>query len=172
MTDFSSCVVDTSVIVKALFSPSKKNAGAAYARELKTHQFCVALLAALDEHGSEVLSPLAAYSGLPQYQRGSQIPTLPGRSARKWRPVTRLLQEIGSSEVTPGTSLFRGLRDLKVPRKISALKTLRLTIGARFDLSVFYSRVFFTNYRALISNEPHTGVILCISGVFQPLKIA
>lgn len=57
MPDFSACVIDTSVVIKALFSPSRKNAGAAYSREVTTHQSCVALLAALDEHEIEVLLP-------------------------------------------------------------------------------------------------------------------
>lgn len=57
MYNFSSCVIDTSVIIKALFSPSHSNAGTTYSRELKTHKSCVALLAILDEHGIEVLLP-------------------------------------------------------------------------------------------------------------------
>jgi|SRR5208337_4051074 len=57
MYNFSSCVVDTSVIIKALFSPSHTHAGTTYSRELKTHKLCVALLAALDDHGIEVFLP-------------------------------------------------------------------------------------------------------------------
>lgn len=57
MPDFSSCVIDTSVIIKALFSPSRIQAGAVYSRELQTHQYCVELLAALDEQGIGVLLP-------------------------------------------------------------------------------------------------------------------
>ncbi|AGB02810.1 type II toxin-antitoxin system VapC family toxin [Methanoregula formicica] len=57
MPEFSSCVIDTSVIIKALFSPSRKNAGVTYSRELKTHHSCIALLAALDDHGIEVILP-------------------------------------------------------------------------------------------------------------------
>jgi predicted nucleic acid-binding protein len=57
MPDFSSCVIDTSVIIKALFSPSRIQAGAVYSRELQTHQSCVELLADLDEHGIGVLLP-------------------------------------------------------------------------------------------------------------------
>jgi predicted nucleic acid-binding protein len=57
MHDFSSCVVDTSVIIKALFSPSRRYAGTAFVRELQTHDTCVALLAALDGQGIGVLLP-------------------------------------------------------------------------------------------------------------------
>ncbi len=57
MHEFSSGIIDTSVIIKALFSPSRKDAGAAYSRELRTHHTCVTLLAALDEHGIEVFLP-------------------------------------------------------------------------------------------------------------------
>jgi len=57
MNNFSSCVIDTSVIIKALFSPSHSYAGTTYSRELKTHKSCVALLAALDDHGIEVFLP-------------------------------------------------------------------------------------------------------------------
>jgi predicted nucleic acid-binding protein len=57
MNNFSSCVIDTSVIIKALFSPSHSHAGKTYSRELKTHKSCVALLAVLDDHGIEVFLP-------------------------------------------------------------------------------------------------------------------
>jgi len=57
MNDFSSCVIDTSVIIKALFSPSHTRAGTTYSRELKTHKSCVELLAVLDNHGIEVFLP-------------------------------------------------------------------------------------------------------------------
>lgn len=57
MDNFSSCVIDTSVIIKALFSPSQKQAGITYSRELKTHKSCVALLAVLDDHGIEIFLP-------------------------------------------------------------------------------------------------------------------
>jgi len=57
MPDLNRCVLDTSVIIKALFSPSRKTAGTAYKREATTHRSCVALLAALDEHGIEVILP-------------------------------------------------------------------------------------------------------------------
>ena len=57
MYNFSSCVIDTSVIIKALFSPSHRRAGTTYSRELKTHESCVALLAVLDDQGIEVFLP-------------------------------------------------------------------------------------------------------------------
>jgi len=57
MDKFSSCVIDTSVIIKALFSPSHKQAGPTYSRELKTHKSCVALLVLLDDQGIEVFLP-------------------------------------------------------------------------------------------------------------------
>ena len=57
MYNLSSCVIDTSVIIKALFSPSHNHAGTTYSRELKTHKSCVALLALLDDHGIEVFLP-------------------------------------------------------------------------------------------------------------------
>ena len=57
MHNFSSCVVDTSVIIKALFSPSHRRAGTTYSRELKTHKSCAALLAILDDRGIEVFLP-------------------------------------------------------------------------------------------------------------------
>ena len=57
MNNFSSCVIDTSVIIKALFSPSHRRAGTTYSLELKTHKSCVSLLAILDERGIEVLLP-------------------------------------------------------------------------------------------------------------------
>jgi predicted nucleic acid-binding protein len=60
MDNFSSCVLDTSVIIKALFSPPRRTAGSAYIREGKTHQSCVALIAALDEQGTEVSIPRCA----------------------------------------------------------------------------------------------------------------
>lgn len=57
MHNFSSCVLDTSVIIKSLFLPSHRRAGTTYSRELKTHKSCVALLALLDDQGIEVLLP-------------------------------------------------------------------------------------------------------------------
>lgn len=57
MNDIPSCVTDTSVILKALFSPSRKQLGTTYSRELKTHKNCVHLLAALDAQGTEVFIP-------------------------------------------------------------------------------------------------------------------
>ena len=57
MPDFSSCVIDTSVIIKALFSPSHELAGTTYSREVKTHHSCVALLATLDEQEIDVSIP-------------------------------------------------------------------------------------------------------------------
>ena len=57
MYDFSSCVIDTSVIIKALFSPSHRRADTTYSRELKTHESCVALLAILDDRGIEIFIP-------------------------------------------------------------------------------------------------------------------
>ena len=57
MNNFSSCVLDTSVIIKALFSPSHRHAGTTYSRELKTHKSCMELLAALEDHGIEVFIP-------------------------------------------------------------------------------------------------------------------
>jgi predicted nucleic acid-binding protein len=57
MHDFSSCVLDTSVIIKSLFSPSHSHAGTTFSRELKTHKSCVALLALLDDQGIEILLP-------------------------------------------------------------------------------------------------------------------
>jgi len=50
-------VIETSVIIKALFSPSHSHAGKTYSCELKTHKSCVALLAVLDDHGIEVFLP-------------------------------------------------------------------------------------------------------------------
>jgi predicted nucleic acid-binding protein len=58
MHNFSSCVLDTSVLVKALFSPSKSLSGKTLSRERKTHESCVALLALLDDHGIETIIPL------------------------------------------------------------------------------------------------------------------
>ncbi len=69
MADISSCVVDTSVIIKALFSPSRRHAGTTYSREMKTHKTCVNLLSVLDERGTEFFLPrcgiieIAAVSG-------------------------------------------------------------------------------------------------------------
>jgi predicted nucleic acid-binding protein len=57
MPDFSSCVIDTSVIIKALFSPSHRHKGTAYVREVKTHQLCVSLLSTIDALGIENLIP-------------------------------------------------------------------------------------------------------------------
>ncbi len=57
MHNFSSCVLDTSVIIKALFSPSHRQAGTTYSREVNTHKTCAALLAALDEKGIEGIIP-------------------------------------------------------------------------------------------------------------------
>lgn len=57
MNNFSSCVVDTSVIIKALFTPSHSHAGKTFSQELKTHKSCAALLALLDNHGIEVCLP-------------------------------------------------------------------------------------------------------------------
>ena len=69
MHNFSSCVLDTSVLIKALFSPSRRQAGTTYSREVNTHKTCAALLAALDEKGIEGIIPqcgiveIAAVSG-------------------------------------------------------------------------------------------------------------
>ena len=57
MPDFSSCVLDTSVVIKALFSPSHQHAGTTYAREVKTHKVCISLLSVLDVQGIEVFIP-------------------------------------------------------------------------------------------------------------------
>lgn len=57
MNKFTACVTDTSVIIKALFSPSRKQAGTTFSREQKTHKNCVALLNLLDEQGTEVIIP-------------------------------------------------------------------------------------------------------------------
>lgn len=57
MPDFSSCVIDTSVIIKALFSPSHEHAGTTYSLEINTHKICVALIAALDEKEIDVYIP-------------------------------------------------------------------------------------------------------------------
>jgi hypothetical protein len=51
-------VLDTSVLVKALFSPSKSLSGKTLSRQRKTHESCVALLALLDDHGIEAIIPL------------------------------------------------------------------------------------------------------------------
>ena len=50
-------MLDTSVIIKALFSPSRRQAGTTYSREVTTHKTCAALLAALDEKGIEGIIP-------------------------------------------------------------------------------------------------------------------
>jgi len=63
MYNFSSCVTDTSVIIKALFSPSHRRAGTTYSRKLKTHESCVALLAVLDDQGIEVFLPRCGIIG-------------------------------------------------------------------------------------------------------------
>jgi len=57
MHNFSSCVLDTSVIIKALFSPSHRESGTIYSREVTTHKSCVALLRALDEQGIRIIIP-------------------------------------------------------------------------------------------------------------------
>ncbi|HEX3001168.1 MAG TPA: hypothetical protein VHN82_02185 [Methanoregula sp.] len=57
MNKVTACVTDTSVIIKALFSPSHKQAGATFSREQKTHKNCIALLNMLDEQGTEVIIP-------------------------------------------------------------------------------------------------------------------
>ena len=83
MPDFSSCVLDTSVVIKALFSPSHQHAGTTYAREVKTHKVCISLLSVLDVQGIEVFIPHAVSSRLPLYHPDSQISMLRKRSAVK-----------------------------------------------------------------------------------------
>lgn len=80
MNKFTACVTDTSVIIKALFSPSRKQAGATFSREQKTHKNCIALLTAFDEQGTEVIIPrcgiveIAAVSGrLADASRAEEI---------------------------------------------------------------------------------------------------
>lgn len=80
MDEISSCVMDTSVIIKALFSPTRKQAGATFSRELKTHKNCIALLNVLDEQGTEVTIPrcgiieIAAVAGrLADVSRAEEI---------------------------------------------------------------------------------------------------
>lgn len=128
MYNFSSCVIDTSVIIKALFSPSHSQAGTTYSRELKTHKSCVALLAVLDDHGIEVFLPRC---GLIEIAAVSTRLANPSASEEIWNEVET------SYTIVPEDRLIEYAKKIAINEGCPGFDTYFLAIAEQNSIPLF-----------------------------------
>jgi len=128
MHNFSSCVIDTSVIIKALFSPSHSQAETTYSRELKTHKSCVALLAVLDDHGIEVFLPRC---GLIEIAAVSTRLANPSASEEIWNEVET------SFTIVPEDRLIEYAKKIAINEGCPGFDTYFLAISEQNSIPLF-----------------------------------
>ena len=128
MHNFSSCVIDTSVIIKALFSPSHSQAETTYSRELKTHKSCVALLAVLDDHGIEVFLPRC---GLIEIAAVSTRLANPSASEKIWNEVET------SFTIVPEDRLIEYAKKIAINEGCPGFDTYFLAISEQNSIPLF-----------------------------------
>ena len=128
MYNFSSCVIDTSVIIKALFSPSHRRAGTTYSRELKTHKSCAALLAILDDRGIEVFLPRC---GLIEIAATSTRLANPSVSEEIWNEVET------SVTIVPEDRLIEYAKKIAINEGCPGFDTYFLAISEQNSIPLF-----------------------------------
>lgn len=128
MHNFSSCVIDTSVIIKALFSPAHSQAGTTYSREITTHKSCVALLAALDDHGIEVFLPRC---GLIEIAAVSTRLANPSASEEIWNEVET------SFTIVPEDRLIEYAKKIAINEGCPGFDTYFLAISEQNSIPLF-----------------------------------